>query len=127
TYRVRCGHVCEGRSGASRAALGACDLDGEGPRSCRVFYRTGSAVRGKEGKMPRSVRQFRFAAALVGFAIPVVACNGSITNHSTDTGTAGTSGTATAPAVLGGKSPEEVLASCTAPSPRRSTLRRVRH
>jgi hypothetical protein len=75
--------------------------------------------------MPRSVRQFRFAAALVGFAIPVVACNGSITNHSTDTGTAGTSGTVTGPAVLGGKSPEEVLASCTAPSPGRSPLRRL--
>ena len=41
--------------------------------------------------MSDSARQFRFAAALVGFAIPVVACNGAIGNHpTTATGTGGT-------------------------------------
>ena len=33
--------------------------------------------------MSDSARQFRFAAALVAFAIPVVACNGEIGNHPT--------------------------------------------
>jgi len=75
--------------------------------------------------MPHFARQFRIAAALVGFALPGVACTGAITNHSTDTGNAGTSGSVVGPAVLGGKSPEEVLASCSAPSPGRSPLRRL--
>src|SRR5262245_38124889 len=76
--------------------------------------------------MPDSVRQFRFAAALVGSAISVVACNGAIGDHGSQTGTGGSSsGTVTGPAVLGGKSAEEVLASCTAPSPGRSPLRRL--
>ena len=40
------------------------------------------------------------------------------------TGDAGT-GMIVGPGVLGGKTPEEVLASCTAPSPGRSPLRRL--
>src|SRR5262245_5197722 len=74
--------------------------------------------------MSDSVSQFRFAAALVGLAIPVVACNGSIGSHPSNTGSAGNTGVV-GPAVLGGKSPEEVLASCTTPSPGRSPLRRL--
>ncbi len=76
--------------------------------------------------MSDSVRQFRIAAALVGFAIPVVACNGAIGHHGSGsaTGTGG-AGTIVGPGVLGGKSPEEVLASCAAPSPGRSPLRRL--
>ena len=74
--------------------------------------------------MSDSARQFRVAAALVGFAIPVVACNGAIGDHPSTTGTGGT-GMIVGPAVLGGKSPEEVLASCAAPSPGRSPLRRL--
>src|SRR6478672_8769088 len=78
--------------------------------------------------MPHSPRQkFRFAAALViSAALP--ACNGTISNHNDPgTGTGNTTGTGaiTGPAVLGGKSPEEVLASCGAPSPGRSPLRRL--
>jgi hypothetical protein len=75
--------------------------------------------------MSDSGRQFRVAAAFVGFAIPVVACTGVVPTHGsgsgTDTGGSGIVG----PGVLGGKSPEEVLASCTAPSPGRSPLRRL--
>jgi hypothetical protein len=74
--------------------------------------------------MPDSARQIRFAAALVGFAIPLVACDGSIGNHPTKTGTGGAT-TITGPGVLGGKSPEEVLATCSVPSPGRSPLRRL--
>ena len=75
--------------------------------------------------MSDSIRQLRVAAALIGFTIPVVACDGSIGNHpSTTTGTGG-AGAITGPGVLGGKSAEEVLASCTAPSPGRSPLRRL--
>ena len=74
--------------------------------------------------MSDSARQFRVAAALVGFAIPVVACNGAIGDHASPTGTGG-AGTVVGPGVLGGKSPEEVLASCAAPSPGRSPLRRL--
>jgi hypothetical protein len=76
--------------------------------------------------MSDSARRFRVAAALVGFAIAAVACTGSISNHpsQTGTGTAG-AGMITGPAVLGGKSPEEVLQSCAAPSPGRSPLRRL--
>ena len=67
-------------------------------------------------------RQFRFAAALVACAIPLVACKGEIgIRPTTGTGGMGVVG----PAVLNGKSPEEVLASCTAPSPGRSPLRRL--
>src|SRR5262245_19668152 len=70
---------------------------------------------------------FRLAvplAVLVACAIPLVACNGAIGDHAPKTGTAG-SGAVVGPAVLGGKSPEEVLASCAAPSPGRSPLRRL--
>jgi len=76
--------------------------------------------------MSDSSRQFRFAAALVGFAIPVgvVACTGAISNHQSSTGTGGGTGVV-GPAVLGGKSPEEVLSSCATPSPGRSPLRRL--
>ena len=76
--------------------------------------------------MSDSSRQFRLAAALVGFAIPVgvVACTGAISNHQSSTGTGGGTGVV-GPAVLGGKSPEEVLSSCAAPSPGRSPLRRL--
>src|SRR3954469_21928355 len=73
-------------------------------------------------------RQFRFAAAWVAFAIPlgVAGCTGAISNHQSGTGTGGTSaGTVVGPAVLGGKTPEEVLSSCAAPSPGRSPLRRL--
>jgi hypothetical protein len=72
--------------------------------------------------MPHSARQIRFAAALL--AIPAIGCTGAISNHQSSTGTGG-AGTVTGPAVLGGKSPEEVLASCSAPSPGRSPLRRL--
>src|SRR3982750_2160673 len=78
--------------------------------------------------MPDFARQYRFAAALIGFAIPigVVGCTGTISNHQSGTGTGGTSaGTVVGPAVLGGKTPEEVLSSCAAPSPGRSPLRRL--
>jgi len=79
--------------------------------------------------MSDSACQFRFrsAAALVALAVSVVngACNGSISNHPTETGAAGNTGRIVGPAVLGGKSPEEVLASCAAPSPGRSPLRRL--
>ena len=63
---------------------------------------------------------------MVGFAIPVgvVACTGAISNHQSSTGTGGGTGVV-GPAVLGGKSPEEVLSSCAAPSPGRSPLRRL--
>jgi len=74
--------------------------------------------------MSDSARQFRIAATVVGFAISVVGCNGAIGSHPTTTG-AGGGGTVVGPAVLGGKSPEEVLASCTMPSPGRSPLRRL--
>ncbi len=74
--------------------------------------------------MSDSARQFRIAAALVGFAFPLVACQGAIGDHSSQTGTGG-AGMVVGPAVLDGKSPEEVLASCTAPSPGRSPLRRL--
>src|SRR4029079_10204518 len=80
--------------------------------------------------MSDSARQFRFAAAwfgsAIGFAVLAVGCNAAISCHQSDnkTGTGG-AGTITGPAVLGGKSPEEVLASCTAPSPGRSPLRRL--
>ena len=74
--------------------------------------------------MSDSARQFRVAAALVGIVIPLVACNGAIGDHASATGTGG-AGTVVGPAVLGGKSPEEVLASCAAPSPGRSPLRRL--
>jgi len=74
--------------------------------------------------MSDSARQFRIAATVVGFAISVVGCNGAIGSHPTTTG-AGGGGTVVGPAVLGGKSPEEVLASCTTPSPGRSPLRRL--
>jgi hypothetical protein len=85
-----------------------------------------SPLRGKEGSMSDSARQFRVAAALFGFTIPLVACNGAIGDHpSTGTGTGGTSSGVVGPAVLGGKSPEEVLATCVAPSPGRSPLRRL--
>jgi hypothetical protein len=70
-------------------------------------------------------RQFRFAAALVGLSTPVVACTGAISNHESGTGTGGGTGAIVGPAVLGGKSPEEVLSSCAAPSPGRSPLRRL--
>src|SRR6187551_1969560 len=74
-----------------------------------------------------NARQFRFSVAFVAIAIPVVACNGAIGDHgSTGTGTGGAGpGTVVGPAVLGGKSAEEVLASCAAPSPGRSPLRRL--
>jgi hypothetical protein len=75
--------------------------------------------------MSDSVRQFRFAAALVGCASAAVACNGAIGGHGSATGTGGGPATVTGPAVLGGKSAEEVLATCTAPSPGRSPLRRL--
>src|SRR4051812_37452873 len=78
--------------------------------------------------MPDFARQYRFAAALIGFAIPVgvAGCTGAISNHQSGTGTGGTSaGTIVGPAVLGGKTPEEVLTSCSAPSPGRSPLRRL--
>jgi hypothetical protein len=75
--------------------------------------------------MSDSASQFRAAVALIGFAIPVVACNGTIGNHGSATGAAGNTGTIVGPGVLGGKSPEEVLATCTAPSPGRSPLRRL--
>ena len=74
--------------------------------------------------MSDSARQFRIAATVVGFAISVVGCNGAIGSHPTTTG-AGGGGTVVGPAVLGGKSPEEVLALCTTPSPGRSPLRRL--
>src|SRR6476646_8769352 len=74
--------------------------------------------------MSDSARQFRFAAALVAFAIPVIACNGKIGIYQT-TGTGGTGTEVVGPAVLNGKSPEEVLSSCAAPSPGRSPLRRL--
>ena len=75
--------------------------------------------------MSDSTRQFRVAAALFGFAIPVVACTGAIGHHPPPgTGTGG-AGTVVGPGVLGGKSPEEVLATCVAPSPGRSPLRRL--
>src|SRR6185436_18181245 len=74
--------------------------------------------------MSDSARQFRIVATVVGFAISVVGCNGAIGSHPTTTG-AGGGGTVVGPAVLGGKSPEEVLASCTMPSPGRSPLRRL--
>src|SRR4051812_50128191 len=70
-------------------------------------------------------RQFRFAAALIAFALPGVACTGAISNHQSSTGTGAGSGTVVGPAVLGGKTPEEVLSSCAAPSPGRSPLRRL--
>ena len=74
--------------------------------------------------MPHSARHIRFAAALL--AIPTIGCTGAISNHQSTTGTGGAgTGTITGPAVLGGKSPEEVLASCSAPSPGRSPLRRL--
>jgi hypothetical protein len=41
------------------------------------------------------------------------------------TGTAGSTGGPVGPAVLGGKTPEQVLATCSAPSPGRSPLRRL--
>src|SRR6185369_3399188 len=99
--------------------------------------RTADAVsrrfEGKEASMPDSVSQFRacplrVAAASLGFAISVVACNGAIGDHSmigTGTGGAGAGSGVVGPAVLGGKSPEEVLQSCAAPSPGRSPLRRL--
>jgi hypothetical protein len=71
------------------------------------------------------IAEFRFAAALVGLAIPLVACDGTIGNHPTTTGTGAGTGAITGPGVLGGKSPEEVLASCAVPSPGRSPLRRL--
>jgi len=74
--------------------------------------------------MSDSARQFFAAAALAAFGIPVVACNGAIGDHTSPTGGGG-AGTVVGPAVLGGKSPEEVLASCAAPSPGRSPLRRL--
>jgi hypothetical protein len=96
-----------------------------------VSRRTARAVRrrseAKEGCMMESAGRFRVVAALVAIAIPAAACNGSISNHQSNTGTGGTmgSGTVVGPAVLGGKSPEEVLQSCAAPSPGRSPLRRL--
>ena len=74
-----------------------------------------------------NARQFCLAAALGATATSVVACNGAIGDHgSTGTGTGGAGpGTVVGPAVLGGKSAEEVLASCSAPSPGRSPLRRL--
>jgi hypothetical protein len=73
-----------------------------------------------------NARQFCFAAALGATAMSVVACNGAIGDHGSTTGTGGAGpGTVVGPAVLGGKSPEEVLASCAAPSPGRSPLRRL--
>jgi hypothetical protein len=72
-------------------------------------------------------RHVRVASALAAFAAAAVGCNGTISNHSSNTGTGGTmgAGTVVGPAVLGGHTPEEVLASCSAPSPGRSPLRRL--
>ena len=75
--------------------------------------------------MSDSARHFRFAAALVTFAIPVVACSGKIGVYQTTGSGGGTGVEVVGPAVLNGKSPEEVLASCAAPSPGRSPLRRL--
>ena len=74
--------------------------------------------------MSDSAHQLRLAAALVAFSVAVVACTGEIHNTST-TGTGGAGTGVVGPAVLNGKSPEEVLASCAAPSPGRSPLRRL--
>jgi hypothetical protein len=79
--------------------------------------------------MSDAVRQFRKAVAWIAVAIPLVACEGAIGHHQQPSGTGGT-GTGTTgglvgPAVLGGKSAEEVLATCTVPSPGRSPLRRL--
>jgi Protein of unknown function (DUF1592)/Protein of unknown function (DUF1588)/Protein of unknown function (DUF1595)/Protein of unknown function (DUF1587)/Protein of unknown function (DUF1585) len=74
--------------------------------------------------MSDSAHQLRLAAALVAFAVAVVACTGEIRNTSAS-GTGGAGTGVVGPAVLNGKSPEEVLASCAAPSPGRSPLRRL--
>src|SRR5262245_12001301 len=78
--------------------------------------------------MSDSARQFRIAVALCGFAIAAAACTGAIGNHNNPppgTGTGGVGSMVVGPAVLGGKSPEEVLATCVVPSPGRSPLRRL--
>src|SRR6185312_6929764 len=69
-------------------------------------------------------RQFRFAAALVICSLPVIACNGKIGGVPAS-GTGGSGTGVVGAAVLDGKSPEDVLASCAAPSPGRSPLRRL--
>src|SRR5437763_11872840 len=74
--------------------------------------------------MSDSAHQLRLAAALVAFAVAIVACTGEIRNTSAS-GTGGAGTGVVGPAVLNGKSPEEVLASCAAPSPGRSPLRRL--
>ena len=60
--------------------------------------------------MSDSSRQFRFAAALLGFAIPVgvVACTGAISDHQSSTGTGGGTGVV-GPVVLGGRRARRAL------------------
>jgi hypothetical protein len=90
--------------------------------------------------MAHSGSQLRVAVGL--FAITSFACAaGTIENGAQTTGSGGGVGaagtgsvtgaagnappTVTGPAVLGGKTPEQVLATCSAPSPGRSPLRRL--
>jgi hypothetical protein len=79
----------------------------------------------------------RVAVALAALAWPLGACTGRIVGGGGESGAAGTGSAAAGssggsnvslvagPAVLGGKSPEQVLASCKAPSPGRAPLRRL--
>ncbi len=74
--------------------------------------------------MSDCARRFRLAAALVICSLTVVACTGTF-GDVPRAGSGGTSAGVVGPAVLEGKSPEEVLASCATPSPGRSPLRRL--
>jgi hypothetical protein len=93
-----------------------------------------------------SRKDLRLAVAAAGFALAAAACTGRVTGGAgatstggpgagaaTGTGATGTGATGAGgatqmvagPEVLGGKTPEQVLATCKAPNPGRSPLRRL--
>ena len=82
----------------------------------------------------------RLAIVVAGIALPAIACTGRInggagatstggpgtgTGGASATGAGGSTQMVAGPEVLGGKTPEQVLATCKAPNPGRSPLRRL--